>query len=368
MSSVTDSDPSSLAGLLGSSLTDLLNASSRKHKPLRDAAQLVLDELAAASQSRSQAALNDADRFFLPLKLACETKVAKLMELALDCMQKLIAYGYLRGSSSIDRTMYPLDTAAKGDAPDGASASAGAGAGASPAAARSTNRKLIDMIIETIYECSTFQDDGVQLQVRRWCCSVRICFFHARRPSCAIAPAIQNVNRSSTRQASKFSAHTLITRVFICSPSSLYGTRSVVIGIHVPGDQSTAHRHHRRHVRGSRAQSDAGRARVLSYSPLVAQPHQSHHGQGHADPNAQHCLSKHGGRDARARANRRTHAKGNGEAPEHTKHSMCETGECGGIDSRGGRSVRDIGLCRCLQCFLLVLLIVRFLFVRPVQC
>jgi brefeldin A-inhibited guanine nucleotide-exchange protein len=39
------------------------------------------------------------DRYFVPLRLACECKVPKIMEVALHCIQKIIAYGYVRGKS-----------------------------------------------------------------------------------------------------------------------------------------------------------------------------------------------------------------------------------------------------------------------------
>jgi brefeldin A-inhibited guanine nucleotide-exchange protein len=143
-------DPSSMVGILTISMSQILQASSRKHKQLRDSAQFVTDELKSNSNG------NSADAFFLPLKLACEVKVGKVMEIALDCIQKLIAYGYLRGSGPIDRTQFPLDTVGKTDGADSTSSNQNP---------RQSPRKLIDLIIETVYDCSTFQDDGVQLQV-----------------------------------------------------------------------------------------------------------------------------------------------------------------------------------------------------------
>jgi hypothetical protein len=175
-------DPSSLVSLLTSALVQIQNASSsRKHKQLHEVSAAVIDELknlqstkvppvpqGLSPAARHSTLVTDADRFFLPLKLACESKVAKCMEVALDCMQKLIAYGYLRGNSAIDRTQYPLDSpASKSDA--SSSAAENAGGAASAASSRSATRKLIDMIIETIYECSSFQDDNVQLQVQIEC-------------------------------------------------------------------------------------------------------------------------------------------------------------------------------------------------------
>lgn len=42
---------------------------------------------------------DDASPFFEPLRLACKSLHAPCMEEALDCVQKLIAYGYLRGTA-----------------------------------------------------------------------------------------------------------------------------------------------------------------------------------------------------------------------------------------------------------------------------
>ncbi|OWR54723.1 brefeldin A-inhibited guanine nucleotide-exchange protein 2 [Danaus plexippus plexippus] len=75
-----------------------------------------------------------AEKYFLPFELACQSKAARIVVTALDCLQKLIAYGHLTGNI-----------------PDS-----------------TTPRKLlIDRIVETI--CSCFNgpqtDEGVQLQI-----------------------------------------------------------------------------------------------------------------------------------------------------------------------------------------------------------
>lgn len=75
-----------------------------------------------------------AEKYFLPFELACQSKASRIVVTALDCLQKLIAYGHLTGN-----------------VPD------------------STTQKkfLIDRIVETI--CSCFSgpttDEGVQLQI-----------------------------------------------------------------------------------------------------------------------------------------------------------------------------------------------------------
>uniref|UniRef100_A0A8C2X611 ARF guanine nucleotide exchange factor 1 n=1 Tax=Cyclopterus lumpus TaxID=8103 RepID=A0A8C2X611_CYCLU len=76
----------------------------------------------------------EADKYFLPFELACQSKCPRIVITSLDCLQKLIAYGHLTGSA-------PDNTA--------------------------PGKKLIDRIIETI--CACFQgpqtDEGVQLQI-----------------------------------------------------------------------------------------------------------------------------------------------------------------------------------------------------------
>ncbi|XP_063968593.1 brefeldin A-inhibited guanine nucleotide-exchange protein 1-like [Lytechinus pictus] len=75
-----------------------------------------------------------ADRHFLPFELACQSKSARIVNTALDCLQKLIAYGHLTG-----------------EGPD----------------STTPGKKLIDRIVETICGCfiGTQTDEGVQLQI-----------------------------------------------------------------------------------------------------------------------------------------------------------------------------------------------------------
>lgn len=75
-----------------------------------------------------------AEKYFLPFELACQSKASRIVVTALDCLQKLIAYGHLTGNI-----------------PDS-----------------TTPRKLlIDRIVETICSCFTGPqtDEGVQLQI-----------------------------------------------------------------------------------------------------------------------------------------------------------------------------------------------------------
>lgn len=81
----------------------------------------------------SSNALN-AEKYFLPFELACQSRTPRIVVTALDCLQKLIAYGHLTGNI-----------------PDSSS----------------PGKFLIDRIVSTI--CSCFSgpqtDDGVELQI-----------------------------------------------------------------------------------------------------------------------------------------------------------------------------------------------------------
>ncbi|KAG1705092.1 Brefeldin A-inhibited guanine nucleotide-exchange protein 1 [Nymphon striatum] len=76
----------------------------------------------------------EADKYFLPFELACQSKSPRIVVTALDCIQKLIAYGHLTGNI-----------------PDSTTA----------------GKRLIDRIVETICGCflGPQTDDGVQLQI-----------------------------------------------------------------------------------------------------------------------------------------------------------------------------------------------------------
>ncbi|KAL1006479.1 hypothetical protein UPYG_G00072890 [Umbra pygmaea] len=121
------------------------------HCQLRKACEVALEEIKAESEKlspppdsksdsstlppiKSKTSFVEADKYFLPFELACQSKCPRIVITSLDCLQKLIAYGHLTGSAP--------DSTAPG-------------------------KKLIDQIIETI--CGCFQgpqtDEGVQLQI-----------------------------------------------------------------------------------------------------------------------------------------------------------------------------------------------------------
>uniref|UniRef100_A0A7N8WV80 ADP-ribosylation factor guanine nucleotide-exchange factor 1 (brefeldin A-inhibited) n=1 Tax=Mastacembelus armatus TaxID=205130 RepID=A0A7N8WV80_9TELE len=111
------------------------------HSQLRKACEVALGKLCYGKSGsstlppiKSKTNFIEADKYFLPFELACQSKCPRIVITSLDCLQKLIAYGHLTGSAP--------DSTAPG-------------------------KKLIDRIIETI--CACFQgpqtDEGVQLQI-----------------------------------------------------------------------------------------------------------------------------------------------------------------------------------------------------------
>uniref|UniRef100_A0A8C7T4X4 SEC7 domain-containing protein n=1 Tax=Oncorhynchus mykiss TaxID=8022 RepID=A0A8C7T4X4_ONCMY len=99
------------------------------HSQLRKACEVALGELYCGNDT-----IIEADKYFLPFELACQSKCPRIVITSLDCLQKLIAYGHLTGN-----------------APDNTT----------------PGKRLIDRIIETI--CGCFQgpqtDQGIQLQI-----------------------------------------------------------------------------------------------------------------------------------------------------------------------------------------------------------
>ncbi|XP_067108829.1 brefeldin A-inhibited guanine nucleotide-exchange protein 1-like [Osmerus mordax] len=122
------------------------------HSQLRKACEVALEEIkeeakklspppgdnqadsSALPPVKSKENFIEADKYFLPFELACQSKCPRIVITSLDCLQKLIAYGHLTGN-----------------APDNTT----------------PGKRLIDRIIETI--CGCFQgpqtDEGVQLQI-----------------------------------------------------------------------------------------------------------------------------------------------------------------------------------------------------------
>ncbi|XP_046659778.1 brefeldin A-inhibited guanine nucleotide-exchange protein 1 isoform X2 [Homalodisca vitripennis] len=120
------------------------------HSQLKRACEVALDEIRTelkedqSSNTNSSSALPlpkdensgsiTAEKYFLPFELACQSKTSRIVVTALDCLQKLIAYGHLTGN-----------------VPD----------------SNTPGKLLIDRIVETICNCFSGPqtDEGVQLQI-----------------------------------------------------------------------------------------------------------------------------------------------------------------------------------------------------------
>ncbi|XP_046858136.1 brefeldin A-inhibited guanine nucleotide-exchange protein 1-like [Xenia sp. Carnegie-2017] len=128
----------------------LLDKETKKshHSQLKKACETALEEINAVQGNEKstgnvssatlpplpgQQTFITADQYFLPFELACQTKCARIVTIALDCIQKLIAYGHIVG-----------------DTPDSIE----------------PERRLIDRIIETICTCFTGINTDVNVQIQ----------------------------------------------------------------------------------------------------------------------------------------------------------------------------------------------------------
>lgn len=185
-------------------LAKLRKACTRSHRELRDvidAAQAKLQASATgeARNSGSTGATGGVSGAlevpFEPFLLACLTRHAKLMAIALDCVEKFLAFGFLRGNGAIpdgirkrlvnksgaSSTPRSLRSAAfatlVGAASSNSSSSSNSNsitsstsagnAGDEEGGSLDENWKLIDCIVEVICDCNDHPDETVQIQVLR---------------------------------------------------------------------------------------------------------------------------------------------------------------------------------------------------------
>lgn len=87
------------------------------HSQLRKACEVALEEIKAETEKqspphgeakvgsstlppvKSKTNFIEADKYFLPFELACQSKCPRIVSTSLDCLQKLIAYGHLTGNA-----------------------------------------------------------------------------------------------------------------------------------------------------------------------------------------------------------------------------------------------------------------------------
>ena len=87
--------------------------------------------------------------------MACESQHGGATIVALDCLQKLLAHGFLRGDERITRQV-----SSSSSSPPPPPSDAGA-----PETTNKEEVPLIDEVVETVCRCNNLADDGVQLQV-----------------------------------------------------------------------------------------------------------------------------------------------------------------------------------------------------------
>ena len=206
-------DESSMPSLVLQGVQSIYKLTARKHKQLRQECEELIqsiqrdDEAAKAAQQQllqqQQPATSptssssspplpppmadtDADKYFLPFKLACESDNSRMAAVALNQIEKLIAYGYLDGASVADPNVYPPRKSEEGKAPSAADGGGGgsvnkaatAGAAAEQKGGKDSSkdkdrgsgssadssRRLISVIVDTVYDASLNKDRDVQLQ------------------------------------------------------------------------------------------------------------------------------------------------------------------------------------------------------------
>lgn len=81
----------------------------------------------------------DANKYFIIFKLALDTRITRVLEIALYFMQKLISHGFMTGNAPDNCTENPQFVSPRHP------------------------RKLIDAIMESVCFCMNERDDNVQL-------------------------------------------------------------------------------------------------------------------------------------------------------------------------------------------------------------
>jgi len=116
------------------SLERLRSESSRRDTEFRDAADLVIRTIQEnAAKPNRPPDDGDADKYFRPFQLACDIKTSKIRMNALDCIEKMISFGYLHGTMKIKQN--------------------------------NVDKLLVDIIIDAVCSCRDDKDEQVQLQV-----------------------------------------------------------------------------------------------------------------------------------------------------------------------------------------------------------
>ncbi|CEG37490.1 brefeldin a-inhibited guanine nucleotide-exchange [Plasmopara halstedii] len=182
-----------MEALVLKSLSKLRKTCTRSHRELRDMVDAAQAKAIAASQN------DTLEVPFEPFLLACLTRHAKLVAVALDCMEKFLAFGFLKEAGAFPEGVRRrlVQKAAASSASSGRRSGfalglgSGSGSGTAPPGsvptptfglstplgsnrdvsgeddANEDNYRLIDCIVEVACDCNDHSDEGVQIQVLR---------------------------------------------------------------------------------------------------------------------------------------------------------------------------------------------------------
>eukprot|EP01133_Synstelium_polycarpum_P018144 gene18144-21696_t len=136
----------SIALIFNNALQRIFTQSSRKNNQLREACKTAQDTIrdspifsSVATTPEARQQINDKEwellgnKLVTPMRLACETKEPKIMAMALDCLDKLMAYGFIK-PTSMDETSVE-------------------------------KKKLIERVVEIIGSFFDYPDENVQIQI-----------------------------------------------------------------------------------------------------------------------------------------------------------------------------------------------------------
>ncbi|KAM7260898.1 hypothetical protein ACFE04_026373 [Oxalis oulophora] len=239
-SSEADSSHSRLKQVVSPALEKIIkNASWRKHSKLAHECKSVIEFLASPTKPDQQPtspdsepdnsipgplqgggaieySLAESETILSPLINACSTAIVKIVDPAVDCIQKLIAHGYLRGE-------------------------------ADPSAG--TEAKLLSKLIESVCKCYDLGDDAIELLVLKTLLSavtsisIRIhgdCLLQIVRTCYDIYLASKNVVNQTTAKASLIQMLVIVFRRMEADSSTVPVQPIVVAELMEPVEQSDA--------------------------------------------------------------------------------------------------------------------------------
>ena len=170
--------------------------------------------------------IGSADEYFDVYKRACESKNPKIMEIALDGIQKLVAHGYLTGGTIVsapdeeekNNNLLLGDLANNGNNNNNQRQNRSNTTGDPSTTENDTTSGdtiyLIDIIIQTIFGCE-HSDDNVQLQIIKallTCISSPQCQVHHASLLLAVR-ACYNIHVVSKNQVNKTTAKATLTQM-----------------------------------------------------------------------------------------------------------------------------------------------------------